>query len=236
VEHCSAIKYFPARIGEVVRALLAAALKIFVGNQKLGNKIMSKKVESFNIEGRFLGFEFEDHKPKRLIVATSQGECKIKLAKSLRYSFQLRLIPGDWLQVSGEKQFDSKTCKLKLKAEQIIPSTITQEPINTITPVGKGKASILVCQKSSCMKRGGKEACHAMQAALKIRGLSEQVNIKGTGCLKDCKAGPNIVMMPDKKRYTKVQAAQIPALIDKHFAKEESGTSLNSQNCLVKAN
>lgn len=83
------------------------------------------------------------------------------------------------------------------------------------------------------MKRGGKEACQAMQTALKIRGLAEQVSIKGTGCLKDCKAGPNIVMMPDKKRYTKVQASQIPALIDKHFAKDKSDIIANH---LVKVN
>lgn len=185
---------------------------------------MSTKVASFSIEGRFLGFEFENFKPKKLMIATSQGEYTIKLAKSLRYNFQLRLIPGDWLQIAGEKQFDSKG-KLKLKAEQIIPSTVSQEPSTITSPIDKNKASILVCQKSSCMKRGGKEACQAMQAALKIRGLSEQVNIKGTGCLKDCKAGPNIVMMPDKKRYTKVQAAQIPALIDKHFAKTEVKTT-----------
>lgn len=193
---------------------------------------MSKKVASFSIEGRFLGFEEENSKPKKLIVATSQGECTIKLAKSLRYNFQLRLIPGDWLQISGEKQFDSKTCKLKLKADQIIPSTVNQETILP-APVDKGKASILVCQKSSCMKRGGKEACQAMQTALKIRGLSEQVTIKGTGCLKDCKAGPNIVMMPDKKRYTKVQAAQVPALIDKHFAQEQANIAAHQ---LVKTN
>lgn len=143
---------------------------------------MSKKVASFSIEGRFLGFEVEDNKPKKLIVATSQGEYKVKLAKSLRYNFQLSLIPGDWLQIYGEKQFDSKTCKLKLKAEQIIPSTINQEPVMAKAPADKGNATILVCQKSSCMKRGGKEACQAMQTALKIRGLSEQVSIKGTGC------------------------------------------------------
>lgn len=190
---------------------------------------MSKKVANFSIEGRFLGFE-EDHKRKKLIIATSQGECRIKLSKSLRYNFQLRLIPGDWLQISGEKQFDSKTCQLKLKAEQIIPSTINQEPTNVPAPANKDKATILVCQKSSCMKRGGKEACQAMETALKIRGLSEQVSIKGTGCLKDCKAGPNIVMMPDKKRYTKVQASQIPELIDKHFAKKESTIAAD---CLV---
>jgi (2Fe-2S) ferredoxin len=188
---------------------------------------MSKKAATFSIEGRFLGFELEDNKPKKLILATSDGECTIKLAKALRYSFQLSLIPGDWVQICGEKQFDTKTCKLKLKADQIIPSTVSQ-PMGAIVPTDQNKATILVCQKSSCMKRGGKEACQAMQAALEVRGLSEQVSIKGTGCLKDCKAGPNIVMMPDKKRYSKVQAAQIPALIDKHFNKKALVTSLNS--------
>ncbi len=186
---------------------------------------MSKKVTTFSIEGRFLGFE-EEFKPKKLVVATSEGECTIKLAKSLRYGFQLNLISGDWLQISGEKQIDSNG-KVKLKAEQIISSTVSQDAIALPIPGDKNNASILVCQKSGCMKRGGKEACQAMQTALKIRGLSEQVSIKGTGCLKDCKAGPTIVMMPDKKRYTKVQAAQIPALIDKHFAKEESLVTLS---------
>ena len=117
---------------------------------------MSKKAATFSIEGRFLGFEVEDNKPKKLILATSDGECTIKLAKALRYSFQLRLIPGDWVQVSGEKQFDGKTCKLKLKADQIIPSTVSQEPTSVIVPANKGQATILVCQKSGCMKRGGK--------------------------------------------------------------------------------
>jgi (2Fe-2S) ferredoxin len=35
--------------------------------------------------------------------------------------------------------------------------------------------------------------------------------------MKNCKAGPNLVM-PDKTRYNRIQAAQIPAVMDKHFA------------------
>lgn len=185
---------------------------------------MSKKV-SFSLEGRFLGFEFEEYKPKRLIIATSEGECTLKIAKSLRYNFGLRLIPGDWLQILGEKKIDCKTGEFKLKAEQVIPATIKQEqtsiPVAAAKP-NKSKASILVCQKSDCMKRGGKQLCQAMQAALSDRGLTDEVSIKGTGCLKHCKAGPNIVMMPDKTRYSKVDANQIPELIDKHFTPEES--------------
>lgn len=185
---------------------------------------MSKQVINFSLEGRFLGFEFDEYKPKRLLIATSEGECTLKIAKSLRYSFGLRLVPGDWLQILGEKKIDRKTGEVKLKAEQIIPATISQE--QTSIPVAakppKSKTSILVCQKSDCMKRGGKQLCQAMQAALSDRGLTDEVSIKGTGCLKHCKAGPNIVMMPDKTRYSKVDANQIPALIDKHFTPEEA--------------
>lgn len=198
---------------------------------------MSKKVISFSLEGRFLGFEFEEYKPKRLLVATAEGECTLKMAKSLRYSFSLRLIPGDWLQIVGEKKIDSKTGEVKFKAEQVIPTTVSQEQISI--PVAaksvNSKASILVCQKSDCMKRGGKQLCQAMQAALSDRGLTDEVNIKGTGCLKHCKAGPNIVMMPDKTRYSKVDANQIPELIDKHFTQESEVLTIGDLERLAAA-
>lgn len=68
------------------------------------SKFKSKQISEFSLEGRFLGFVFEDgYKLKYLRMATSEGECCIKLCKQLRADFELRLIPGDWLQVVGEK-------------------------------------------------------------------------------------------------------------------------------------
>ncbi len=67
------------------------------------------------------------------------------------------------------------------------------------------------------MKRGGDGVCRALESALSDRSLSDEVTIKGTGCMKNCKAGPNLVM-PDKTRYSRIQEKQVPALIDKHFA------------------
>jgi len=183
------------------------------------SKFYSKDVSAFSLEGRFLGFKFEDgYKLKYLRIATSEGECCIKLCKKLRSSFELRLIPGDWLQILGEKKLNRKTGKVKLKAERVIPATANYEQINVQAQdqQAKTQARILVCQKSSCMKRGGTAVCHALEAALSDRGLKNQVAIKGTGCLKQCKAGPNLVM-PDKTRYCRIEAAEIPAMIDKHF-------------------
>lgn len=79
------------------------------------------------------------------------------------------------------------------------------------------KASILVCQKSDCRKRGGKEICEALEEHLREKGLEEHVTIKSTGCMKRCKAGPNVIVMPDKTRYSKIEPEEIPQLIAKHF-------------------
>ncbi len=192
------------------------------------NKI---QVSNYCIEGRFIDFVIKDgYKVKGLRLLTSEGECYIKLAKHLRAAFDLRLPQGTWLQVKGEKKLDLKSGEVKLKAEQVMaarkednettphssPRTQHPAPKNNNTTAKPAKASILVCQKSDCMKRGGKGLCQALEAALSERGLEDQVSIKGTGCMKNCKAGPNLVM-PDKSRYTRIQAAQVPALMDKHF-------------------
>ncbi len=96
-----------------------------------------------------------------------------------------------------------------------IPSGTTA-PQTAVNPA-KIKAKILVCQKSDCQKRGGAAVCKALENALNSRGLEGQVSVQGTGCLKQCKAGPNIVVMPDKTRYSRIKPAEIPAILDKHF-------------------
>jgi (2Fe-2S) ferredoxin len=57
-----------------------------------------------------------------------------------------------------------------------------------------------------------------LEASLEEKGLKEAVNIKLTGCLKQCKKGPNVVVMPDKKHYSQVAPQDVPSLIERHFA------------------
>jgi (2Fe-2S) ferredoxin len=191
----------------------------------------STEKSEFCLEGRFIDFVIKDgYKLKGLLLATSEGECYVKLAKHLRAAFDLGLPPGTWLQVVGYKKHDIKKDKVTLKAERVMAARYQPELIPTVNPgkespainttkdkAANNKATILVCQKSDCMKRGGKAVCQALEAALSNRGLEDQVTIKGTGCMKNCKAGPNLVM-PGKTRYSRVAAAQVPALMDKHFA------------------
>jgi len=191
-------------------------------------KSQRSEVSEFCLEGRFLDFVIKDgYKLKGLLLGTSEGERYIKLAKHLRDAFDLRLPSGTWLQVVGERKYDTKTGEVKLKAERVMAARrlveIPEEVQTIVTEKPKEKSTkrnILVCQKSSCMKRGGQKLCQALAASISERGLEDQVAIKGTGCMKNCKAGPNLIM-PDKTRYSKIQAEQVSTVMDKHFGLKE---------------
>jgi (2Fe-2S) ferredoxin len=209
----------------------------------------SDETEVFYLEGEFVNFVIEDgNKLKGLLLSTTEGQFYIKLAKHLRHGFDWQLPKGVMLQIVGEKKYDWKNGVIKLKAQRILTASdgglhqeITPTTIDTqdtqrikLTALDKSpshreervkkeatkKEAILVCQKPDCMKRGGKQLCQALEAALSDRGLENEVIIKGTGCMKDCKAGPNLVM-PDKTRYSRIQGAQVSMLMDRHFGQVE---------------
>ncbi|MFM6000729.1 MAG: (2Fe-2S) ferredoxin domain-containing protein [Dolichospermum sp.] len=180
------------------------------------------KVTEFCFEGRFLDFVIKDgYKLKGLLLWTSEGECYIKLAKHLRSAFDLRLPQGTWLQVVGTKQYNAKKDQVTLVAERVMAASddMGYSAVHLVKTKPDKVQKILVCQKSDCMKRGGKALCQALESELTNHGLENSVAIKGTGCMKNCKAGPNLVM-PDKTRYSKVKAEQVTALIHKHFSGE----------------
>lgn len=188
-----------------------------------------KQIALFSLQGRFLGFIVEDgYKIKRLRLETADGEYSIKLSKEARASVGRVLSPGDWLQIWGEKTVKDDD-DVKLKAYRIMvvdsgqSSDILPERLAPLAEARKSKATILVCQKSDCMKRGGKAVCQALESALGDRGLTDQVTIRGTGCMKHCKAGPNIVFMPDKTRYSRISAGDVPALVNQHFPQATPG-------------
>jgi len=174
----------------------------------------------FSLEGRFVGFVGEFGKqPKRIRVITSDTEHYIKLLKKLRGSVIGVLEPGEWVQVSGKQKYKKKTGKLKLKADQIKPIAPVQAKSVSPSPIAtpKAKACVMICQKSSCRKRGGSKVSQSVTDYLRDRGWENQVTIKGTGCMKQCKKGPCVVFMPDKSRHTNVNPKQVPTLMEKHF-------------------
>jgi (2Fe-2S) ferredoxin len=179
---------------------------------------MSKHEKTeFCVEGRFLGYEFKDgYKIKQLKVATPDAELWIKMTKSARQTLGRTLLPGDLIRVTGMQKRDRETQQLKFKATWIQPITAEIAPFEPGVR-SQPKATILMCQKSSCMKKGGKAICRALDTVLAERGLDRQVTVKGTGCMKACGKGPNLVF-PGKVRYTQIDAEDIPAIVNEHFA------------------
>lgn len=171
---------------------------------------------SFSLEGRFLRFigERED-KPKRLHLATTEGEYSIKVAKKLRTSLQA-IVPGDWIQISGKKKLSRGKLKLKASRVHSAPPKYADFPQPPAQLTGT-KARVMVCQKSPCLKRGAGSVCQALEIALGDRGLEDQVSLKTTGCMNRCKAGPNVVFMPGKNRYSGIHPEEISALVEEHF-------------------
>ena len=170
----------------------------------------------------------KDNQVKYLKLVTEQQEYRLKVAKEIRANLAQIVSLGANLIVEGIKKQNLKTGKVKFKANRVELVSSREDHKGKIVisdfspryhqpePV-KSKAKVLVCKKSSCWKRGGKAVCQAIETLCRDRGLEEHIQVKTTGCLKQCKKGPNLVMMPDKARYSQVKTKQIPALVEKHL-------------------
>lgn len=180
---------------------------------------MSKSLATmvpFQVVGQFLGFVLKDgYKVKYLRISVDKREYWFKPEKELRDHIPLNIALHAWLKVTGESSLCPKTGKLSLRIMGIehLSSPETAET----TPSKPKKATVLICQKSDCWKNGGARVCQMLEASLEEKGLKEAVNIKLTGCLKQCKKGPNVVVMPDKKHYNQVAPQDVPSLIERHF-------------------
>ncbi|HLO50149.1 MAG TPA: (2Fe-2S) ferredoxin domain-containing protein [Kamptonema sp.] len=179
----------------------------------------------FSIEGQFLGLMSHGGKLKYIRLGVLSTEIPIKLPKAMRRTEGLLFQPGESIRVTGIRKLDPHTREVKLKATQIIPfsgchaqiapeiastsvSSVTQEV--KITP----KIKVQICQKSGCLKRGGKGLCEALDRILCDRNLEQYVSIQGTGCVKRCSAAPNVVVVPGNHRFTEVSHKTLPKIAD----------------------
>ena len=192
--------------------------------------------DHFLLEGEFRGFASGKKSPfKYLLVKTAAEEVRIKLKKSLRMMLFRYLVAGDWVKVVGRQKWESD--ELILKADEVIripmptdvamasppPKEKQLEASNSAPPHSKKKTKakapkILICRKSGCRKRGGSAVGEMVERSLSELGLSDQVSVKYTGCMDRCKAGPNVVFMPGKAKYTRVEPGSVPDLVRQHCA------------------
>ncbi len=156
------------------------------------------------------------------VVTEEQEEYWIKVAKELGKSLGKKLQSGCLLKVTGMRKYEIHKGEVKYKAYgvELLSKPVSKPVISSTSDVAvatKPKAKVLFCQKSTCWKQGGKAACQLLKAELQSRGIADKVEIKTVGCLKQCKKAPNIVIMPDKARYSRVKLKQVPGFIEKHL-------------------
>ncbi|MEA5508949.1 (2Fe-2S) ferredoxin domain-containing protein [Crocosphaera sp. UHCC 0190] len=177
-------------------------------------------VSQFRLVGQLESFVIkEGDKLKYLRIKVNEREYWLKIPKQLRSEIDPNLSPGTWLEVTGTRETKKKMgfFELKVSTVNLLPTPdISYAVIVSETP-NQASGKILVCQKSSCWKRGGEKLCQQLEKQLGEQGLSDRVEIQLTGCLKQCKQGPNLVMLPDKTRYSQVKPYQVTELLDKHF-------------------
>ncbi|MDR9402662.1 MAG: (2Fe-2S) ferredoxin domain-containing protein [Halothece sp. Uz-M2-17] len=189
-------------------------------------KKSKKQVTTFVVEGRFLETLGKSPlKPKYIRIGTASGEQLLKLGKEVRPLLINNPFPvGTWVTLSGKETYKPKKGIRKRKIDQIEPQRLTtaktpcSQPTVTQKPAKSKKENILVCQKSSCCKRGGKAVYQAAMEAVEKHQLRDRVNVKPTGCMGKCKKGPCLVMQANKSRHLGLKPEQVPELIAQQYA------------------
>lgn len=180
-------------------------------------------VSEFTLVGELEDFVIKSNgRVKYLQLSTKSGEYWLKVAKESNYVLGQHLQIGCRLKITGMQKNKLHKGEVEYTAYRI---ELIAKPVARnldTTSITKPKAKVLFCQKSSCWQQGGKTACELLKAELETRGMRERVEIKTTGCLKQCKQAPNMVVLPDKVRYSRVHPKQIPALIERHLSKDRS--------------
>ncbi len=176
-----------------------------------------KQVTNFAAEGRLLEVLGKSPlKPKYLRLATAEGEQVLKLNKELRpLILENQVTVGSWIAVSGKETYkpNQGTRKRKIYAIEGDSPLAQRSEKPESKPKKVKKEAILVCQKSSCCKRGGKAVYQAAIAAVTTGQLCDRVQVKATGCMGKCKKGPCLVMQGDKSRHLGIKPEQVQKLI-----------------------
>ncbi|MBE9046833.1 (2Fe-2S) ferredoxin domain-containing protein [Pleurocapsales cyanobacterium LEGE 10410] len=180
---------------------------------------------TYRIEGEFLGFIAL----KYIQVKAGDRIIPIKLAKELRETIGQELKTGDRLAVFLEQKGSGNLSKLKLKSDRLeilarqgeslrSESRSALSSVSSISePEKSDRGKILICRKSSCSRRGGKQLYRTLIETLKQLGLQERVSIELTDCQKQCKQAPSLILMPGHVKHAYVHPNNLASLLTAHY-------------------
>jgi (2Fe-2S) ferredoxin len=201
----------------------------------------------FNVEGTFLGLLGEPPEHVTAIVLDVDQE-KMAIAlpdhlcNAVKHSVRRRTLRlGDRVRCIGRSRLDFPAGVIQLKAYCLFTDTqqrarqlntveeqnllvkessppLSQSASTVLIDPNQQRGKIMVCHKSGCRKRGGRQLVEALERTLREKQLEAQVEIQYTGCQKCCSKAPGLTIMPGRHRYDGLSPADVPNLLDKHFS------------------
>ncbi|MFC1534382.1 NADH-ubiquinone oxidoreductase-F iron-sulfur binding region domain-containing protein [Thermodesulfobacteriota bacterium] len=75
------------------------------------------------------------------------------------------------------------------------------------------KLCITLCSGSACHATGSKEVALSIEEEIKKQGLSDEVDIRKTGCHGFCERGPIIVIHPEEICYLQIEPEDVPEIV-----------------------
>ncbi len=81
------------------------------------------------------------------------------------------------------------------------------------------RAHVLVCGGTGCSASGSAKVQEALHEELKKKGLDKEVMVVQTGCHGFCEMGPLVIVYPEGTFYVRVQAEDVPELVESHLYK-----------------
>ncbi|MEH7118422.1 (2Fe-2S) ferredoxin domain-containing protein [Neobacillus vireti] len=88
------------------------------------------------------------------------------------------------------------------------------------------KHHVLICNGSSCMRKGGEEATQAIRNEITELNLDSRIHTTRTRCNGRCKDAPVAIVYPDGTWYKNVTAEVGSSIVRQHLA---GGTILSDQ-------
>jgi NADH:ubiquinone oxidoreductase, NADH-binding (51 kD) subunit len=81
------------------------------------------------------------------------------------------------------------------------------------------RAHVLICAGTGCTASGSHKVEAALREELAKKGLEKEVMVVETGCHGFCEMGPLVIVYPEGTFYVRVQAEDVPELVESHLYK-----------------
>ena len=93
------------------------------------------------------------------------------------------------------------------------PADLEKIRKNILSERDPDKPCITLCSGSACHATGSRKVAESIEEEVKKQGLSDQVDIRKTGCHGFCERGPIIVIHPEEICYFQITPDDVPEIV-----------------------